>query len=78
MRTTTMSDGLHGALVSHLRAERKQATDAIRLIERNSANDWQGIPTRNRREQEERLPRLRIQESRLTEYIDALDEATTH
>lgn len=78
MRTVSMSDMLHGRLVNHLIAQRKRINDAIRLIERNASNDWKGIPVRNRLEQEERLPRLRIEQGELTEYIETLCEVGTH
>jgi hypothetical protein len=78
MRTVTMSDGVHGDLVSKLRKERMQAEQAIRLIGLNAANDWKGIPGADRRRQEERLPELKVQASHLTEWIDDLEAATTH
>lgn len=78
MRTITMSDGVHGDLLFKLRAERRHAEEALRLISVNEANDWKGVPTANRREQEARMPKLRVESSHLTEWIDALESATTH
>ena len=78
MRTITMSDGVHGDLLSKLRADRRRTDSAIRLIEGNAARDWAGIPTENRRQQEERLPALRVEDSHLEEWIEALEAATTH
>jgi len=78
MRTTTMSDMLHGRLLAKLTDERKGVSDCLRLFERNEANGWKGIPAQNQREQQERLPSLRRRQTELTEYIDALGGATTH
>lgn len=78
MRTTVMSDGVHGALIDKLHRERKQAHDAIVLIERNQAAGWKGVPTANRRDQEERLPSLRNRVAEHTEWLDALNDAPVH
>lgn len=78
MRTTVMSDMLHGDLIRHLSTQRKGINDAIRLIEKNIENDWKGVPTINRRSSEERLPRLRIEQDRLTDWLDVLNAAPAH
>ena len=78
MRTVTMSDGVHGDLLVRLREERRRTDTALRLIANNEANGWKGVPTANRRQQEERLPALRVEDSHLTEFIEALEAATTH
>lgn len=77
MRTTVMSDMLHGQLVDRLTTERKRASNSIRLIERNRSRDWAGIPTQNRRDQEARLPALVRTQDELTDLIDALNGAAT-
>lgn len=72
MRTTVMSDALHGQLVTKLRNERATLSRTVEEIDRNAAGGWIGVALAERRTAETELPSLRRRLDMLTQWIDAL------
>jgi hypothetical protein len=77
MRRIEISDMLYGELHRRMVDARAYHHATIDQITANERRGWAGMPTQNRREQQERLPRAQAEFRKLDEIVTAIEAADT-